>query len=93
MQFLFFFRVPYFWSYYIHLSQRFRRDISVPGCNDAFSAFAFLAFLLALLQLIMNMQGGGAPPPGRRRRSVTPDVEETKHQMRNDPVLREATLG
>ena len=26
------------------------------GCNDAFSVFGFLAFLLALLQLIMDMQ-------------------------------------
>jgi hypothetical protein len=31
-----------------------RRDISYSGCNDAFSGFAFLVFLLALLQLIMD---------------------------------------
>ena len=26
------------------------------GCNDAFSVFGFLAFLLALIDLIMDMQ-------------------------------------
>ena len=116
----------YVYILYINCSPRFRRDISVPGCNDAFSSFAFLVFLLALLQLIMNMQastfflssefsisekcvhqhtkdfkklhllmnqGGGAPPGRRRRRRSIDDVEETKDKMRNDPVLREATLG
>lgn len=35
------------------------------GCNDAFTGFGFLAFLLALLDLILELQDGN-----RRRRSV-----------------------
>ena len=38
------------------------------GCNDAYSAFAFLAFLFALLNFIQNNGG-------RRKRSVTDDQE------------------
>ncbi|CAL4106420.1 unnamed protein product, partial [Meganyctiphanes norvegica] len=43
------------------------------GCNDAFSGFGFLAFLLALLDLILELQadadmGGGT---GRRRREAS----------------------
>ena len=38
------------------------------GCNDAYSAFAFLAFLFALLNFIQNNGG-------RRRRSVSGDQE------------------
>ena len=34
------------------------------GCNDPFSIFGFLAFLLVLLQLLANNQGG------RRKRSI-----------------------
>ena len=42
------------------------------GCNDAFSVFGFLAFLLALLDLIMelNMMAAGRK---RRKRFSTPD--------------------
>ena len=35
------------------------------GCNDAYSAFAFLSFLFALLTFIQNNAGGG-----RRRRAA-----------------------
>ena len=35
------------------------------GCNDAYSAFAFLSFLFALLTFIQNNGGGG-----RKRRST-----------------------
>lgn len=38
------------------------------GCNDAYSAFAFLAFLFALLNFIQNNGG-------RRKRSVMDDQE------------------
>ena len=40
------------------------------GCNDAYSAFAFLSFLFALLTFIQNNGGG------RRRRAVTGQVRE-----------------
>ncbi|XP_042876680.1 uncharacterized protein LOC122256196 [Penaeus japonicus] len=39
------------------------------GCNDAFTGFGFLAFLLALLDLILELQDGN-----RRRRSVPNDL-------------------
>ena len=41
------------------------------GCNDAYSAFAFLSFLFALLTFIQNNQAAG----GRRRREADQQVE------------------
>ena len=40
------------------------------GCNDAYSAFAFLSFLFALLTFIQNNGGG------RRRRAAPGQVRE-----------------
>ena len=36
----------------------FRARFFNSGCTDAFTAFAFLAFLLALLDLILELQSG-----------------------------------
>ena len=47
------------------------------GCNDAFSVFGFLAFLLALLDLIMEMNGGA-----RKKRDAM-----------NHPEFREGALA
>ncbi|XP_037794985.1 uncharacterized protein LOC119590388 [Penaeus monodon] len=41
------------------------------GCNDAFTGFGFLAFLLALLDLILELQDGN-----RRRRSVQEELSK-----------------
>ena len=41
------------------------------GCNDAYSAFAFLSFLFALLTFIQNNQAAG----GRRRREADQQVK------------------
>ena len=59
------------------------------GCNDAFSVFGFLAFLLALLDLIMELNmgdmaaGGGDAGFKRRKRSVS----------NHHPQMREGTLA
>ena len=52
------------------------------GCNDAFSVFAFLAFLLALLQLIQDNGGG------RKKRS-----EECHHMAQPEKRVREGMLA
>ena len=39
------------------------------GCQDNFAIFAFLAFLLTVLDLVLEMQGGAAGGGKRRKRS------------------------
>ena len=52
------------------------------GCNDNFAIFAFLAFLLTVLDLIMEMQG-----MKRRRR----DLDTT--QILHDETSKNATVA
>ena len=55
------------------------------GCDDPFAIFGFLAFLLALLQLLLDSGDG------RRKRSVT-RCQVSREQEIN-PELREASLA
>ena len=43
------------------------------GCTDAFSVFGFLAFVLALLNLLMTGNDGGDGSRRRKRRETTAD--------------------
>ena len=60
-------------------------------CNDITSVFAFLAFLFALLNFVVNMGGQG----GRRRRSSGVEEQQCyleKDQL-EDPVYRSSLLS
>ena len=56
------------------------------GCQDNFAIFAFLAFLLTVLDLVLEMQGGA----GRKKREEDPTLSSSS--MLNNVVGRNATL-
>ena len=56
------------------------------GCDDPFAIFGFLAFLLALLQLLVDSGG-----EERRKRSANKCRED--HLIRATPEIREGVLG
>jgi len=56
------------------------------GCQDNFAIFAFLAFLLTVLDLVLEMQGGA----GRKKREEDPTLSSSS--MLNNEVGRNATL-
>ena len=67
------------------------------GCNDAFSVFGFLAFLLALLDLIMELNGGmmmggggggGGRGWGRRKRAVSQQPEVRQAMLASYSMFR-----
>ena len=53
------------------------------GCNDAFSVFGFLAFLLALLDLIMELNATPAPV-GRKKRFSSDNLVKNANEHRTD---------
>lgn len=66
------------------------------GCNDAFSGFGFLAFLLALLDLILELNNDAA---GRRRRrdaasafvGSSPERLFVTNGLKSDPEMEKAS--
>ena len=57
------------------------------GCDDPFAIFGFLAFLLALLQLLVDSGGDEA----RKKRSTYQCSHE--QALKNSPELKEGVLG
>ena len=57
------------------------------GCDDPFAIFGFLAFLLALLQLLVDSEGGEE----RKKRSTYQCSHE--QVLKNSPELKEGVLG
>ena len=57
-------------------------------CNDITSVFAFLAFLFALLNFVVNMGG-----QGRRRREAGHDQCHLGEDVTSDPVYRSSVLS
>ena len=55
------------------------------GCQDNFAIFAFLAFLLTVLDLVLEMQGGAGG--GRRKRE-----DRSKSTILSNEVGKNATL-
>ena len=58
------------------------------GCDDPFAIFGFLAFLLALLQLLVD---SGGEEGGMKKRSVDQCTQE--QAVQSSPQLREGVLG
>ncbi|XP_023320981.1 uncharacterized protein LOC111695748 [Eurytemora carolleeae] len=58
------------------------------GCNDAFSVFGFLAFLLALVDLIMRLQAGN-----KRRKREDSSTCTVRVSSQDNPQLKEGTLA
>ena len=75
------------------LSNQMIGDGSTPrsggyGCDDPFAIFGFLAFLLALLQLLVD---SGGEEGGMKKRSVNQCTQE--QAVQSSPQLREGVLG
>ncbi|XP_068223799.1 uncharacterized protein [Palaemon carinicauda] len=64
------------------------------GCNDAFSGFGFLAFLLALLDLILELSNDMA---GRRLRRASVDSSSESifltNELKANPVMEKASVA
>ena len=60
-------------------------------CNDITSVFAFLAFLFALLNIVVNMGGQGGRR--RRRRGVEEEQCYLAEDQLEDPVYRSSLLS
>ncbi|XP_066959482.1 uncharacterized protein [Macrobrachium rosenbergii] len=67
------------------------------GCNDAFSGFGFLAFLLALLDLILELSNDGAR---RLRRNAadsppasSPESIFLTNDLKTNPLMEEASAA
>ena len=58
------------------------------GCFDAFTVFAFLAFLLALLDLILELQGDA-----RKKRSIDSSPNFQNENLEYKWMERNATLA
>ena len=57
------------------------RDSGYTGCSDAFSVFAFLAFLVALVNILMNN--------GRKRRRRKREANSESDYVRNLKVAHQ----